>query len=219
KTPVAAYLDIDGIIEIARDNQVDAIHPGYGFLSERPAFARACEAAGIRFVGPSADVIELLGDKTRARELAIAAGLPVVPGSDGPVATLAEAEAFADTHGLPLIIKAAMGGGGRGMRVVRHAAELREAFDRAGSEALAAFGDGTVFIERYVERPRHIEVQILADGSGDVVHLFERDCSVQRRHQKVVELAPALGLAPETRAALTRDAVTLARRAGYRNAG
>ena len=219
KTPVAAYLDIDGIIEIARDNQVDAIHPGYGFLSERPAFARACEAAGIRFVGPSSDVIELLGDKTRARELAIAAGLPVVPGSDGPVATLAEAEAFADTHGLPLIIKAAMGGGGRGMRVVRHPAELREAFERARSEALAAFGDGTVFIERYVERPRHIEVQILADASGDVVHLFERDCSVQRRHQKVVELAPALGLAPETRAALTRDAVTLARRAGYRNAG
>lgn len=219
KTPVGAYLDIDGIIEVARENHVDAIHPGYGFLSERADFARACEAAGIRFVGPSPDVIEALGDKTRARDLAIAAGVPVVPGSDGPVATLADAEAFVEAHGLPIIIKAAMGGGGRGMRVVRARRELPEAFDRAVSEATSAFGDGTVFIERYVERPRHIEVQIVADGAGDVIHLFERDCSVQRRHQKVVEVAPAVHLDPAVREALTADAVKIARHTGYRNAG
>jgi pyruvate carboxylase len=219
KTPVAAYLDIEGIIEIARQNQVDAIHPGYGFLSERADFALACEAAGIRFVGPSPSVIELLGDKTRARELAIAAGVPVVPGSEGPVSELAEAVAFVEAHGLPSIIKATMGGGGRGMRVVRERGELGEAFERAQSEALSAFGDGTVFIERYVERPRHIEVQILADAGGEVIHLFERDCSVQRRHQKVVEVAPAVHLDDELREALTRDAVTLARHTGYRNAG
>ena len=219
KSPVAAYLDIDGILAIARANQVDAIHPGYGFLSERADFARACERAGIRFVGPSADAIELFGDKTRARELAIRIGVPVVPGSDGPLANVEAAEAFVEAKGLPVIIKAAMGGGGRGMRVVRTRAELREGFERAQSEALAAFGDGTVFVERYVDRPRHIEVQILADQSGDVVHLFERDCSVQRRHQKVVEVAPAVGLDPGLREALTRDAIALAKAVHYRNAG
>ncbi|MFV8749747.1 pyruvate carboxylase [Nannocystaceae bacterium ST9] len=219
KSPVAAYLDIEGIVEVARANSVDAIHPGYGFLSERAAFARACEQAGIRFVGPSADAIELFGDKTRARELAIRIGVPVVPGSDGPLADVEAAEAFVEVHGLPVIIKAAMGGGGRGMRVVRTRAELRDAFERATSEAASAFGDGTVFVERYVDRPRHIEVQILADASGDVVHLFERDCSVQRRHQKVVEVAPALGLDPALREALTRDAIALAKAVEYRNAG
>ncbi|NVB39980.1 pyruvate carboxylase [Pseudenhygromyxa sp. WMMC2535] len=219
KSPVAAYLDIEGIIDVAKQNHVDAIHPGYGFLSERADFARACEAAGIRFVGPSPDVIDVLGDKTRARDLAIAAKVPVVPGSDGPVADVAAAQAFVAEHGLPVIIKAAMGGGGRGMRVVREAGELAEAFERARSEATSAFGDGTVFLERYIEHPRHIEVQILADAKGEVIHLFERDCSVQRRHQKVVEVAPAVGLDPETREALTRDAVTLARHTGYRNAG
>ncbi len=219
KSPVAAYLDIEGILDIARTHQVDAIHPGYGFLSERAAFARACELAGIRFVGPSADAIELFGDKTRARELAIRIGVPVVPGSDGPLVSLEHAEAFVDTHGLPVIIKAAMGGGGRGMRVVRTRAELRDGFERARSEAAAAFGDGTVFVERYVDRPRHIEVQILADAGGDIVHLFERDCSVQRRHQKVVEVAPAVGLDPSLRAALTRDALALAKAVDYRNAG
>ncbi|MFO7564960.1 MAG: pyruvate carboxylase [Enhygromyxa sp.] len=219
KTPVAAYLDIEGILAIAKQNHVDAIHPGYGFLSERAEFARACEAAGIRFVGPSSEVIEVLGDKTRARTLAVAAGVPVVPGTDGPVAELAEAERFVDEHGLPVIIKAAMGGGGRGMRVVRDRGALAESFDRARSEALAAFGDGTVFLERFIEHPRHIEVQILADATGDIVHLYERDCSVQRRHQKVVEVAPAVHLDPAVREALTRDAVTLARKTGYRNAG
>jgi len=219
KTPVGAYLDIEGIIEIAHENHVDAIHPGYGFLSERADFARACERAGLRFVGPSAEVLDKLGDKTRARALAIRAGVPVVPGSDGPIADVAAAEAFVDAHGLPVMVKATMGGGGRGMRVVRERAELAGAFERARSEAVSVFGDGTMFIERYIERPRHIEVQILADAEGSVIHLFERDCSVQRRHQKVVEVAPAVHLDQALREAITRDAVDIARAAGYRNAG
>ncbi len=200
-------------------NGVDAIHPGYGFLAENPGFARACAEAGITFVGPEARILESFGDKTTARALAIECGVQVVPGSDGPVATIEAAEAFAAEHGYPLIIKAAMGGGGRGMRVVRGPTELREAFSRAASEALSAFGDGTVFIERFVEDPRHIEVQLLGDLHGDVVHLFERDCSVQRRHQKVIEMAPALDLAPEVRRALYDDALRLASHVGYQNAG
>lgn len=219
KSPVAAYLGVDEIVELARAHDVDAIHPGYGFLAERSAFARACAAADIRFVGPAPEVLDTFGDKTAARALAIASGVPVVPGSDGPVADLAAARAFAAEHGFPLIIKAAMGGGGRGMRVVRDAAALDEAFARATSEAQASFGDGTVFIERYVAGPRHIEVQILGDRAGGLVHLFERDCSVQRRHQKVIESAPALGLADDLRARLHQDALSLARRVGYENAG
>jgi pyruvate carboxylase len=219
KSPVAAYLGIDEIIDVARENEVDAIHPGYGFLSERPAFARACEEAGIAFVGPSARVIELLGDKTTARTLAVEAGVPVVPGTPGPVDDLEAGRAFIEDHGLPVIIKAALGGGGRGMRVVREAGEFEAAFERARSEAEAAFGDGTVFIERFVEQPRHIEVQILADARGEVIHLFERDCSVQRRHQKVVEVAPAVALDPELRRQITADAIAIAKQSGYRNAG
>jgi len=198
---------------------VDAIHPGYGFLSEKGELARACQAAGIAFVGPTAEVLDSFGDRTAARALAIACGVPVVPGSDGPVADLAGSQAFAASHGYPLIIKAAMGGGGRGMRVVRAAEELEENFARAASEARAAFGDGTVFIERYVESPRHIEVQILGDRTGEVIHLHERDCSVQRRHQKVVEMAPAIGLAEAVRTALHADARKLAKQVGYTNAG
>jgi pyruvate carboxylase len=218
-SPVAAYLDIAGIVDIAVRHDVDAIHPGYGFLSERADFARACAAAGITFVGPSPTVLDRFGDKTAARELAIEQGVSVVPGSDGPVRTLDACRAFAATYGYPLIVKAAMGGGGRGMRVVRDGADLEEAFSRAQSEAAAAFGDGTVFLERYVERPRHIEVQILGDATGEVMHLFERDCSVQRRHQKVVECAPAPNLAPEVRERVLADALTLARAVRYRNAG
>jgi pyruvate carboxylase len=157
----------------------------YGFLSENPTFARACEAAGITFIGPTPDVIEMMGDKTLARKAAIRAAVPVVPGSENPLTSAEELEAFADQHGLPVIIKAAFGGGGRGMRVVRERADLKENFARAHSEALQAFGDGAVFVERYIESPRHVEVQILADNQGNVVHLFERDCSIQRRHQKV----------------------------------
>ncbi len=219
KSPVAAYLGIEEIIELARKHEVDAIHPGYGFLAENAAFARACQRAGIAFVGPSPTVIQTFGDKTAARAQAIACGVPVVPGSDGPVATLEQARAFVKEHGLPVIIKAAMGGGGRGMRIVRAPEELEEAFERARSEAASAFGDGTVFIERYIAQPRHIEVQILGDGRGDVIHLFERDCSVQRRHQKVVEIAPSRILDEDGRARLCDDALKLARHMRYRNAG
>lgn len=219
RSPVGAYLSVDSVLAIARANGVDAIHPGYGFLAENPSFARACAAAGITFVGPEARILEAFGDKTTARSLAIECGVQVVPGSDGPVATIEAAEAFAAEHGYPLIIKAAMGGGGRGMRVVRGQGELAEAFSRAASEAQSAFGDGTVFIERFVEEPRHIEVQLLGDLHGNVVHLFERDCSVQRRHQKVIEMAPALHLAPEVREALYKDALRLAEHVGYQNAG
>ena len=200
KSPVGAYLDIESIIKVAQENQVDAVHPGYGFLSENVHFAKACQDAGVTFVGPTVENLSMFSDKTSARELAIQAQVPVVPGTDGPVTTLEEAKTFIDSGvGYPVIIKAAMGGGGRGMRVVQKSDELAESFERCQSEALAAFGDGTVFIERYVEDPRHIEVQILGDGQGNVVHLYNRDCSVQRRHQKVLETAPAVGLPPEVR--------------------
>jgi pyruvate carboxylase len=183
-TPVGAYLDYEGIIATAKANGVDAIHPGYGFLSENSEFARRCEEEGIQFVGPTAATLRDMGDKTRARALAVQCGLPVCPGSDDAVSDAAEAAEYIDKIGYPVILKAAMGGGGRGMRVVRTAAELSESFLRASSEAKAAFGDGRMFVERYVQAPRHIEVQILADHHGNVVHLGERDCSVQRRHQK-----------------------------------
>ncbi|KAJ3345144.1 pyruvate carboxylase [Entophlyctis luteolus] len=217
-SPVGAYLAIDDIIEVAKKRNIAAIHPGYGFLSENPVFARKVTEAGIAFVGPSARVIEECGDKTKARAMAIAAGVPVVPGSDGAVPNVTAAVEFAETYGLPIIIKAANGGGGRGMRVVRDMEELPMLFERARSESLAAFGDDTLFIEKLVERPRHIEVQILADSYGNVIHLFERDCSVQRRHQKVVEYGPSF-LPVEVRQKLLDDAVKLAKKVGYVNAG
>uniref|UniRef100_A0A8C3MKW8 pyruvate carboxylase n=1 Tax=Geospiza parvula TaxID=87175 RepID=A0A8C3MKW8_GEOPR len=217
--PVQAYLHIPDIIRVAQENEVDAIHPGYGFLSERADFAQACLDAGVRFVGPRPEVVRKMGDKVEARAIAIAAGVPVVPGTPSPVSALAEAQEFATRVGFPVILKAAHGGGGRGMRVVRAPQELEENFSRATSEALAAFGNGDLFVEKFIERPRHIEVQILGDSHGNVVHLYERDCSVQRRHQKVVEIAPAARLPPELRARLADDAVRLARQVGYENAG
>ncbi|XP_058678360.1 pyruvate carboxylase, mitochondrial [Ammospiza caudacuta] len=217
--PVQAYLHIPDIIRVAQENGVDAIHPGYGFLSERADFAQACLDAGVRFVGPRPEVVRKMGDKVEARAIAIAAGVPVVPGTPSPVSALAEARDFANRVGFPVILKAAHGGGGRGMRVVRAPQELEENFSRATSEALAAFGNGDLFVEKFIERPRHIEVQILGDSHGNVVHLYERDCSVQRRHQKVVEIAPAARLPPELRARLADDAVRLARQVGYENAG
>uniref|UniRef100_A0A674MEF5 pyruvate carboxylase n=1 Tax=Takifugu rubripes TaxID=31033 RepID=A0A674MEF5_TAKRU len=217
--PVAAYLHIPDIIKVAKENGVDAIHPGYGFLSERSDFAQACVDAGVRFVGPSPETVRKMGDKVEARSLAIAAGVPVVPGTDSPIASLQEAQVFAQTYGFPIIFKAAYGGGGRGMRVVREYEELEENYQRAYSEALTAFGNGALFVEKFIEKPRHIEVQILGDKFGNVIHLYERDCSIQRRHQKVVEIAPAFQLDPHLRDRLHADAVTLARQVGYENAG
>lgn len=218
-TPVAAYLAQDDIIRIALEHGVDMIHPGYGFLSENAEFARKVEQAGIAFIGPTPEVIDSLGDKTKARSLAIKVGVPVVPGTPGPVDRWTDADSFIKEYGFPVIIKAAMGGGGRGMRVVREESEFKHAFERAVSEAKSAFGDGTVFIERFLERPRHIEVQIIGDSQGNIVHLFERDCSVQRRHQKVVEVAPATHLPEEVRQAIWSDAIKLAKKVNYRNAG
>ncbi len=219
KGPVEAYLDVEGIVALAAEKGVDAIHPGYGFLSENPALPRACDKAGITFVGPSAELLELLGDKTAARGLAEKARVPIVPGTEQAVSDRKQVRKAAEKIGFPLIIKAAFGGGGRGMRVVESPADLGSQFEEASREAAAAFGNGAVFLERFIRRPRHIEVQILGDQHGDIVHLYERDCSVQRRHQKVVEVAPAIALDPETRQAICDAAVRLARTAGYYNAG
>ncbi|RDW67835.1 hypothetical protein BP6252_09231 [Coleophoma cylindrospora] len=218
-TPVGAYLAGDEIIKIALQHGVQMIHPGYGFLSENAGFARNVEKAGLIFVGPSPEVIDALGDKVSARAIAIKAGVPVVPGTDGAVEKFEEVKKFTDEYGFPIIIKAAFGGGGRGMRVVREQASLEDAFERATSEAKSAFGNGTVFVERFLDKPKHIEVQLLGDNQGNVVHLYERDCSVQRRHQKVVELAPAKDLPQEVRDSLLNDAVKLAKSVNYRNAG
>jgi pyruvate carboxylase len=217
--PVAAYLAEDEIIELAKRHEVDAIHPGYGLLSERASFARKCREAGIVFVGPSPEAIEALGDKIAARKIAEAAGVPVVPGTPEPLRDLDAARAFADRAGYPVLVKAAAGGGGRGMRVVRAAADMQEALERARSEARKAFGDDSVFLEKLVVRPKHIEVQVLGDNHGHLVHLFERDCSVQRRYQKVVEYAPAWSLPEPLRAKLADDALKVARQANYSNAG
>ncbi|QZY29241.1 acetyl/propionyl/methylcrotonyl-CoA carboxylase subunit alpha [Nocardioides coralli] len=202
---VPSYLDVEAVVAAAVDSGADAVHPGYGFLSERAVFAEALEAAGIALVGPSARVMEQMGRKDAARELAVAAGVPVVPtGDDAPY---------------PVLVKAAAGGGGKGMRIVRSEAEMAEAVAAAKREALAAFGDDTMLVEKYVERGRHIEVQVIGDGHGTVLHLHERDCSTQRRHQKVLEEAPAPTLTDEQRSAITTAAVDLARHVGYVNAG
>jgi pyruvate carboxylase len=187
-SPISAYLDIPQIIQVAQEAGVDAIHPGYGFLSESPEFAQACADAGITFVGPTVENLNRFSDKTKARKAAIEAGVPVVPGSDGALASAEEVVQYVEEIGLPVILKAAMGGGGKGMRVVRRMEDVGPFFKAASNEALASFGDGSVFVERFVDRPRHIEIQILGDGTGNVVHLWERDCSVQRRHQKVIEM-------------------------------
>ena len=219
KGPVEAYLDIEGILAIARDKKVEAIHPGYGFLAENPEFARACRRENITFVGPTPHLLELLGDKLAARRLAKKAGIPVIPGTDQPVGEGQAARQAAGELGFPLIAKAAFGGGGRGMRIIRSAEDLEKQLAEARGEADAAFGNGALFLERFIERPKHVEVQILADEHGQVVHLYERDCSVQRRHQKVVEVAPAAGVPEELRRELRDAAVVLAREVGYVNAG
>ena len=219
KGPVAAYLDIDGIIGLAKEKGVDAIHPGYGFLSENPDFARACEKAGIIFVGPRSELLEMMGDKTAARAVAKKNGVPVLPGTEEPVSARDEAMKVAKEIGFPLIIKAAFGGGGRGMRVVHKAADLASLLDEAQGEAERSFGNAAVFLEKYIPRAKHIEVQIVGDKHGNVIHLHERDCSVQRRHQKVVEVAPSYGLPDAIVHDLCEAAAKIARAIRYDNAG
>ncbi|CAG9619853.1 pyruvate carboxylase [Sutcliffiella rhizosphaerae] len=219
KKPIDAYLDIDGIVEIAKANNVDAIHPGYGFLSENIHFARKCEEEGIIFIGPSSKHLDMFGDKVKARTQAQLANIPVIPGTDGPVHSLDEVMDFAATYGYPLMIKAALGGGGRGMRIVRSKSELKDSFERAKSEAKAAFGNDDVYVEKLIENPKHIEVQILGDHHGEIIHLFERDCSIQRRHQKVVEIAPSVSLSEDLRERICLSAVELMKNVDYINAG
>ncbi|HME11904.1 MAG TPA: biotin carboxylase N-terminal domain-containing protein, partial [Candidatus Acidoferrum sp.] len=217
--PVQAYLDIAGIVALAKEKGADAIHPGYGFLAENAEFARACAKAGIIFIGPTPELLKLLGDKTAARKLAASAGVRVLPGTEDPVGSPEEAQKIAKKIGYPVIVKAAMGGGGRGMRVVHDASQLNALLEEAQGEAKSAFGNASVFLEKYLPHARHIEVQILGDEHGHLLHLYERDCSVQRRHQKVVEVAPAANLPPGIREELCEAALQLARKANYRNAG
>ena len=219
KPPIDAYLGIDEIIALALKADVDAIHPGYGFLAENAEFAEKCEAAGITFIGPTAEMQRALGDKVAGRKAAVAAGVPVVPGTEDPIEKEEEALKFAKEHGYPIIIKAAAGGGGRGMRVARNKKELTEGLVAARSEAKAAFGNPTVFLERYIENPKHIEVQVLGDNYGNLVHFFERDCSIQRRHQKVVEFAPSLCLTQQQREEICTAALNISGLVKYRNAG
>ena len=217
--PVGAYLNIDLIIDLAKKRGVDAIHPGYGFLAENADFARACEANGIIFIGPPSDVLEQMGDKLKAKEIAISCGVPIIPGSTEPLKDGEEALAKAIEFGFPIILKAAAGGGGRGMRRCDKPEEVVAAYDMVHSEALKAFGNGDIFIEKFLERPKHIEIQVLADQYGNVVHLFERDCSLQRRYQKVVEYTPAFSVDQSIRNALYEDAIKISKAVGFVNAG
>ncbi|NCB62323.1 MAG: pyruvate carboxylase [Clostridia bacterium] len=219
KSPLGAYLDIPGIIDLAKRREVDAIHPGYGFLSENADFARACEEAGITFIGPSSKVLGQMGDKLAAKEIALACGVPIIPGTTRPLADADEALDVALSYGFPVILKAAAGGGGRGMRRCDSAEEVRPAFELVKGEAKKAFGNDDIFIEKFLVEPKHIEVQVLGDKYGNVVHLGERDCSLQRRYQKVVEFAPAWSVPAETIDRLHADAVKIAKHVGYVNAG
>ncbi|MBM7647258.1 pyruvate carboxylase [Bacillus ectoiniformans] len=219
KKPIDAYLDIEGIIEIAKQSEVDAIHPGYGFLSENIEFAKRCEEEGIIFIGPHSRHLDMFGDKVKARTQAQLANIPVIPGTDGPVTSLEEVVSFGKQHGYPIIIKAALGGGGRGMRIVNSNEEVKEAYERAKSEAKAAFGNSDVYVEKFVQNPKHIEVQILGDHDGNIIHLYERDCSVQRRHQKVVEIAPCVSISEDLRNRICDAAVHLMKNVDYLNAG
>jgi acetyl-CoA carboxylase biotin carboxylase subunit len=214
-----SYLNADAILEVARRSGAQAVHPGYGFLSERAAFARRCKEAGLVFIGPPAEAIDAMGEKTRARRLMAAAGVPVVPGTLEAVATLEAAQAEAGKAGYPVMLKAAAGGGGKGMRLVHSPEEMASAFRNAASEALQSFGDGSVYIEKAIVRPRHIEVQVLCDAHGNAVWLGERECSIQRRHQKIVEEAPSPFVSPAMRAEMGEIALRAARAVGYVNAG
>ena len=219
KGPVDAYLDIDTIIRIAKEHQVDAIHPGYGFLSENPYFAEACEKSGIVFIGPTADMMRAMGDKISSKKMAIEADVPTIPGIDKAVSGYAEVENAANYIGYPIMLKASNGGGGRGMRIVNAPEELEKAYREAREESRKAFGDEQIFVEKYLRSPKHIEVQVLADNYVNVVHLYDRDCSVQRRHQKVVEYAPAFTVPEEVRQRIFESSIRLVKHVGYRNAG
>jgi acetyl-CoA/propionyl-CoA carboxylase biotin carboxyl carrier protein len=218
-SPADTYLNIPKLLEVAARSGADAVHPGYGFLSENADFAQAVLDAGLAWIGPAPEAIRQLGNKITAREIAVRAGAPLVAGSDGPVDSAAEARAFAEQHGLPIAIKAAFGGGGRGLKVVRNMDEIEESFDSAVREAVAAFGRGECFVERYLDRPRHVEAQVLADTHGNVVVVGTRDCSLQRRHQKLVEEAPAPFLSDEQRQQIYSAAKAVCREAGYSGAG
>lgn len=213
------YLDISKIISIAQKSRADAIHPGYGFLSENSDFARAVEEAGIIFIGPGSGAIKAMGDKTEARKIVGGFGVPVVPGTKEAITDLKEAKAIAKEIGYPILVKAAAGGGGKGMRLVSEESELESSLRGAQSEAKSAFGDGRIFIEKYVLGPRHVEFQILADQHGNVIHLFERECSIQRRHQKVIEETPSMAITPSMRLEMGKAAVNAAKACGYSNAG
>lgn len=213
------YLDIDKLLDVAKKSGVEAVHPGYGFLSENPAFVRACHNAGLIFIGPTPESMELLGDKVRSKELAQQIGVPVSPSFEICNGHEASMKSFVTEAGFPLLVKAAAGGGGRGIRLVTGAEHLSRAIEAASKEAHLAFGDGRVFLERYIAAPRHIEFQILADTQGNVIHLFERECSVQRRHQKIIEETPSPAMTPSLRQRMGEAAVTLSRAAGYVNAG
>ena len=214
-----SYLNVDALLTVARQTGCDALHPGYGFLSENAEFAQRCVDLGLTFIGPSGDVIRTMGNKAAARALMQAHGVPVVPGSDGPVATAQDAQAVAESIGYPVLVKASAGGGGRGMRRVDRPEELVAKFEEARAEALACFGDGQLYLEKLILNPKHIEFQILADRHGAVIHLGERDCSIQRKNQKLVEESPSKALSPQLREAMGAAAVAAARAAGYENAG
>jgi acetyl-CoA carboxylase biotin carboxylase subunit len=217
--PSESYLNFDRIIAAAKEGGAEAIHPGYGFLSENDKFALRCAQEGIAFIGPPPAVIKALGDKTEARRIMQEGNVPVIPGMIAPEDNLAEISRYASQIGYPVIIKAAAGGGGKGMRVVKSPEELAGSFETAKSEARTAFGNGAVYLEKYLERPRHVEIQILADHHGNIIHLCERECSIQRRHQKIIEESPSPAVTPELRARMGRAAVDAARAVGYRNAG
>jgi len=218
-TTAETYLDIDKVLAAAHLVGADAIHPGYGFLSENPGFAERCAAAGITFIGPTPDAMRALGGKVSARNLAIAAGVPVIPGADGKGRTVDALAGEAARIGFPVLVKASAGGGGRGMRVVATAEEFPDALQAAAAEAASAFGDDHLLIEKYFAKSRHVEVQVLGDHHGSVVHLFERECSIQRRHQKIIEESPSPALSPDQREEITAAALALARQVGYTSAG
>lgn len=219
KGPIDAYLDIDGIIELAKSKNVDAIHPGYGFLSENPEFVKKCEENGIIFIGPSAEIMNMMGDKINSKQIAKQANVPTIPGVDESIKNIEKAKEIANTIGYPIMLKASNGGGGRGMRIVYSEDNLNIEYETACSESRKAFGEDIIFIEKYIPNPKHIEVQILGDKFGNIVHLYERDCSVQRRHQKIIEYAPAFSLSDKLREQICTNAVKIAKHVGYVNAG